>query len=104
MTVELQVDPPFDLAASLESGQAHRWRKEDDWYSGVVRGNFIKMRQSKHGVEFCSAPTPESTVIPILQNYFRLEEDLNEIYQEIRAEMDHVFDLLTQFALPVTAG
>lgn len=83
MTVELQIDPPFDLAASLESGQAHRWRKEDEWYSGVVRGNFIKMRQSEHGVEFCSAPWPEKSVVPILQSYFRLDDNLDDIYQEI---------------------
>jgi len=82
-TVEVNIDPPFDLASSLESGQAHRWRKEDGWYSGVVRGNFIKMRQSEHGVEFRSQPGPETSVVPILQSYFRLDDDLNSIYREI---------------------
>jgi N-glycosylase/DNA lyase len=81
--VELNIDPPFDLASSLESGQAHRWRKEDGWYSGVVRGNFIKVRQSPNGIEFCSRPQPESSVVPILQSYFRLDDDLNAIYREI---------------------
>ncbi len=81
--MELVVDGPFDLAASLESGQAHRWRKDDGWYSGVVRGNFLKMRQSERGVEFCSQPWPESSVVPMLQSYFRLDDDLNAIYQEI---------------------
>ena len=77
---------PFDLAASLESGQAHRWRKEEDWYSGVVRGNFVKMRQSEQGVEFCSAPWPESALVPLLQSYFRLDDDLGEIYAEINRD------------------
>ena len=86
-TVELTIDPPFDLASTLESGQAHRWRKEDGCYSGVVRGNFIKMRQSKHGVEFCSQPWPESSVVPILQNYFRLDDDLSAIYQDITQDL-----------------
>jgi N-glycosylase/DNA lyase len=81
--VELAIEGPFDLAASLESGQAHRWRKEEQWYSGVVRGNFIKIRQTKHGVEFCSEPWPEASVVPLLQSYFRLDDDLNAIYTEI---------------------
>jgi N-glycosylase/DNA lyase len=84
--MKVTIDPPFDLACSLESGQAHRWRKEDGWYSGVVRGNFIKIRQSKHGVEFCSQPEPESSVVPMLQSYFRLDDDLHTIYREINQD------------------
>ena len=81
--MELVVDGPFDLAATLDSGQAHRWRKGDGWYSGVVRGNFIKMRQTERGAEFCSEPWPEKSVLPLLQSYFRLDDDLSGIYQEI---------------------
>lgn len=84
--MEVTIDPPFDLASSLESGQAHRWRKEDEWYSGVVRGNFIKIRQVQHGVEFCSQPGPESSVVPLLQSYFRLDDDLDSIYREINQD------------------
>ena len=84
--MELPIQRPFDLTASLESGQAHRWKKVDDWYSGVVRGNFIKMRQSEVGVEFCSEPWPESSLAPILQDYFRLDDDLGEIYAEIKQD------------------
>lgn len=96
ITVEVAIDPPFDLASTLESGQAHRWRKEDEWYSGVVRGNFIKMRQSERGVEFCSQPWPESSVVPILQSYFRLEDDLNTIYQEITQDQ-RVADMVNRY-------
>ncbi len=84
--MELPIPHPFDLAASLESGQAHRWRKEEDWYSGVVRGNFVKMRQSEQGVEFCCEPWPESAMVPLLQSYFRLDDDLGEIYAEINRD------------------
>jgi N-glycosylase/DNA lyase len=81
--VELVVDQPFDLVASLESGQAHRWRKEEGWYSGVVRGNFIKIRQTSCGVEFRSEPWPEASLVPLLRSYFRLDDDINDIYTEI---------------------
>jgi N-glycosylase/DNA lyase len=94
--VELVVEGPFDLAASLESGQAHRWRKEDQWYSGVVRGNFIKIRQTPRGVEFCSEPWPEVSVVPVLQNYFRLDDDLRAIYQEIMQDR-RVADMVDRY-------
>jgi N-glycosylase/DNA lyase len=90
--MKLLIDQPFDLAASLESGQAHRWRKhpapaEDengvDWYASVVRGNFIKIRAISGGMEFRSAPGPEDAVAPLLLRYFRLDDDLNHIYAEI---------------------
>jgi N-glycosylase/DNA lyase len=81
--VELVIDQPFDLAASLESGQAHRWRREEGWYSGVVQGNFIKIRQTNCGVEFRSEPWPEASLVPLLQSYFRLDDDINDIYAEI---------------------
>ena len=81
--MELETDQPFDLAASLESGQAHRWRREEDWYSAVVRGNYIKMRQVGRRVEFCCEPSPETQMLPQLQSYFRLDDDLAAIYAEI---------------------
>ena len=81
--MELETDQPFDLVASLESGQAHRWRREEDWYSGVVWGNLIKMRQAGRRVEFCCEPWPEAQMLPRLQSYFRLDDDLAAIYAEI---------------------
>ena len=81
--MELETDQPFDLGASLESGQAHRWRREEDWYSGVVRGNLIKMRQTGRRVEFCCQPSPETQMFPQLRSYFRLDDDLAAIYAEI---------------------
>ncbi len=86
--MELAVDRPLDLQANLMGGQAHRWRQEESsdatWYSGVVRGNFIKVRQtSPFRLEFFSAPWPEASVIPLLQSYFRLDDDLDAIHAEI---------------------
>ena len=81
--MELETDQPFDLVASLESGQAHRWRREEEWHSAVVWGNIIKMRQVGRRVEFCCEPSPESQMLPHLQRYFRLDDDLAAIYDEI---------------------
>ena len=96
--MELTVDRPVDLEASLMGGQAHRWRTETPdgnpepepsesaatWYSGVVRGNFIRICQiTPQQMEFHSAPWPEASVLPILQNYFRLDDDLDAIHAQI---------------------
>lgn len=96
--MELIVDRPVDLEASLLGGQAHRWRRETPaenpaaepgaegelGYSGVVRGNFIRIRQiAPQRLEFQSAPWPEAAVIPVLQNYFRLDDDLDAIHAQI---------------------
>ena len=81
--MELAVQQPFDLESTLVGGQAHRWRSDGDWFSGVVRGNFVKMRQTPEGVEFRSGPAPETDMIPVLQHYFRLDDDLAQVYAEI---------------------
>ncbi|MCH8988912.1 MAG: 8-oxoguanine DNA glycosylase [Chloroflexi bacterium] len=81
--MELTIDQPFDLESTLESGQAHRWKKVDGWYSGVVRGEFIQIRQKGQVVEFCSGPSPEATAAVMLRDYFRLDDDIHAIYSDI---------------------
>tara|TARA_Y100000758_G_scaffold300673_1_gene265200 strand:+ start:752 stop:1597 length:846 start_codon:yes stop_codon:yes gene_type:complete len=82
--MELQIDQPFDLTATLESGQAHRWEKDSDlWYSGVIDNNLVKIRQVGNYIEWHSAPFPEESMIPILNKYFRFDDDLEAIYSEI---------------------
>ncbi|MBO19390.1 MAG: 8-oxoguanine DNA glycosylase [Chloroflexi bacterium] len=85
-TLELTIDQPFDLGASLESGQAHRWKKVDGWYSGVVRGEFIQIRQKGELVEFSSGPSPETTAAAMLRDYFRFDDDINAIYSDINRD------------------
>ncbi|SVD54559.1 uncharacterized protein METZ01_LOCUS407413, partial [marine metagenome] len=58
------------MGASLESGQAHRWKKAGDWYQGVVRKEFIQIRQKGQMVEFSSGPSPEATAAAMLRDYF----------------------------------
>ncbi len=82
--MDLAVDQPLNLAATLESGQAHRWRREEDWYCGVVRGHCIQIRQKGQRIEFRCQPGPEAAVVPLLERYFRLDDDIHAIYAEIR--------------------
>ena len=82
----LEVPPPLDLAATLESGQAHRWQKDGDVYWGVVYGSLLKVRQVPSGVEIFSTLAPSESLKTMLASYFRLDDDLSAIYEEINRD------------------
>ncbi len=94
--MELTIDQPFDLGASLESGQAHRWKKADGWYQGVVRGEFIQIRQKGQIIEFSSSPSPEATAAAMLRDYFRLDDDIDAIYSDINRD-DRVAAMVSKY-------
>ena len=81
--MHLTIDQPLDLASTLESGQAHRWRREGPWYYSVIFGRLVQIRQDASGVEFHGTPGSEDTLAPLLKDYLRLEDDLPSIYEEI---------------------
>ena len=93
----LDIDQPLDLAATLESGQAHRWRREDDWYSGVIQGAFIKIRQDDAGrIEFQCGPGSETAQVSALYRYFRMDDDINAVYAEIEQDQ-RVADMVRRY-------
>lgn len=72
-------DGILDLASTLLSGQAFRWRLEDGWFHGVLFNNIIKARQVSEGAEFFCAPDDESAIMPLFRDYLRLDDDLEKI-------------------------
>ena len=85
-TLNLHVPSPFNLVATLESGQAHRWQRCEGWYSGVVHGNLLKLRQVTDGIEVCSSTQDMGALSTMLSDYFRLGDDLLEIYRRIEKD------------------
>lgn len=87
----LSIRHPFDLDSTLHSGQAHRWSAEGGWNWGVVRGNLIKIRENGgdspagfQAVELTSCPVLDSAYLEsLLHSYFRLDDDIEAIYQDI---------------------
>jgi len=73
----------FDLHRTLNCGQVFRWTlNEDQWWYGVVRDHIIKIRQVQNELEFFIYPKmPEPA--KFLSHYFRLDDDLEFIYQQI---------------------
>ena len=70
-TVRFDAGQPVDLEASLLGGQAHRWKRashpelvEGEWYSGVLRGVLVLIRQHGQAIEFLSSSSDPQAMIP----------------------------------------
>ena len=75
---------PFDLAKILYSGQDFPWRPlEDGWFSGVLNGNIVHVRQDDGYLEYRAHTDLDS----LLTSYFRLDEDVDAIYASLGPDM-----------------
>jgi hypothetical protein len=74
------------LTTSWESGQAFRWLREQEeaagWFSGVVRGNPIKIRQNNRRTVELHSSQPAELARHLLHSYFRLGDEAEAIYQK----------------------
>ena len=84
MRLELDVS----LDPTLGCGQAHRWRKDGDVWTGVLGNDVVRMRQTDYGaeVEGCSD-------LGMLRSYFRSEDDLAGIVEDISSRDGYVASL-----------
>ena len=88
----LEVGQPFDLAKSVHSGQSHRWRRDGagaGWHWGVAYDNLVKIKagpRSTSGaicLEFSAAGGNVEELVPRIQSFFRLDDDIESVYAEI---------------------
>ena len=96
--MKLRVDQPLDLKLNLTMGQAFRWTGPDidGWFSGVVKGIFIKIRRTENGVEFRSSK-PEESVRSLLEHYLRLDEGIQSIYNGLSLSDPHMAELVKKY-------
>lgn len=86
---EIQVDIkdiPFNLDYTLSSGQAFRWVKQNEWWNGVIKGRFIKIKQDKKKIIAKIYPGDSDKDEEIIKEYFRLDDDLDHILETIRLD------------------
>ena len=80
LTIELR--QPFDLASSLESGQAFRWHRHGDWRYGVVADRLVALRQDGGELNVRTASEPEETAAAV-RDYLRIDDDMEAVYARI---------------------
>ena len=74
----------FNLDYTLDCGQVFRWKKEGDWWTGVVGDQVIRLSQEKDSGELIvdSKLPPE-----FFSHYFRLDDNLSSIYESINKDL-----------------
>jgi N-glycosylase/DNA lyase len=68
----------YDLAATLSSGQAFRWKETDGAWEGVIGQHWVRLRQVPEGIraEFIGA---QNHLIPSLAHYLQTGVDIAAI-------------------------
>lgn len=78
-----------DLDSTLGCGQAHRWKKTGDSWEGVLDDEIIILTQTEDGF-ICEGTSDEEKIL----HYFRSEDNLNEIYDDISSKDAFVSSLV----------
>ncbi len=99
--MELPVNQPFNLDTTLNSGQVFHWDLDPDdggWYTGVIQGNLVRIRQTSEAVEFQCSPTSEADMAPLLEEYFRLDtDDIEAIYADITRNDEKLAQIVERY-------
>jgi N-glycosylase/DNA lyase len=69
---------PIDLDLTLDCGQAFRWRKNEEAWRGVIKGELVELEQRGRKVD---AETELSS--REIESYFRTGDDLDEIGRQL---------------------
>jgi N-glycosylase/DNA lyase len=67
----------YDLGATLDSGQAFRWRKQNDSWIGVIGKNWVRLTQTNEGI-FAEAAGPQKNW-KWLRDYLQTDLDMAAI-------------------------
>ena len=86
---------PFVLDDVLNGTQDFRWcRRDDGRYCGVLAGHHIHMRQCGDVLEYRSSPDIDLT--DLLHSYFRLDDDIDCIYDYISSRCKKINQLVKE--------
>ncbi|MCC4771527.1 DNA-3-methyladenine glycosylase 2 family protein [Methanosarcina sp. DH2] len=74
----------FNLDYTLDCGQVFRWKRDGDWWTGVVKDQVIRLSQEVDSGELLidSKLPPE-----FFTDYFRLDDNLSSIYESINKDL-----------------
>ena len=94
MPRRLSVHHGFNLDKVLNGTQDFRWRPwKDGWHSGVLCRNLVHIRQNGNDLEYRA----NSDLDDLLTSYFRLDVNLQTIYDDIASRDDKVARLVKEY-------
>ncbi len=67
----------YDLAATLASGQAFRWKKRDDAWEGVIAGRWVELREEPKAIVARTAEAQRDW--DWLRHYLQIDVDLEKV-------------------------
>ena len=91
ITMGMRIRLDVSLDPTLGCGQAHRWFKKGDVWEGVLGKDIVTLRQTDDGFE-CSGTSDERMIL----NYFRSDDDLDNIYEDISRSDPYVSELCSR--------
>ena len=74
----MKIKMDVSLDPTLGCGQAHRWRKEGDVWTGVLGNEIVEMRQLPDGVDITGSDKRSE-----IERYLGGDDDLDEIIDSI---------------------
>jgi len=77
----MKIKMDVSLDPTLGCGQAHRWKKNDGIWEGVLGDRIVSLKEDDDGFE-CSGTSDRRMIL----DYFRDDDDIEEIYREISAD------------------
>ncbi|HME19353.1 MAG TPA: DNA glycosylase [Nitrososphaerales archaeon] len=81
MEFTLDLESPFSLDYTLESGQVFRWENRGEWWYGVLSGGVLKAKQEGDSIRCVSSS--DSMGGAFVRSYFRLDEQLEPVLGSI---------------------
>lgn len=86
----------LNLRYTLTSGQAFRWRLDSDgFWSAPVKGQVIRIREDDSGFLWQTYPEPANYAI--LEEYFRLDDDVEAAYKAISEADERIAGLVEKY-------
>lgn len=76
----ITIDQPIDLGRTMESGQVFRWGLVNDCYYVVIKGHLLSIKRLNSTLELCSSTLSKFLMQKLVSDYFRLDDDLEDIY------------------------
>lgn len=83
----LNLEDPFDLVATLESGQVFRWRRVDSkWYAGTIGRYPLLLSQEPGKLLYRCDFAMSNDIEEALSAFFRLDDNLLDVYKSVNRD------------------